>query len=63
VEARQIDPGLRHQGGESGDEVERLDNIAGSDVEQPQAGPKGGGQEAQSNMTWVVPSRYGVLSW
>jgi len=27
---------------------EPLDNIAGSDVEPPQAGPKGGGQDARS---------------
>jgi len=38
-------------------EIQRLDKIARSDFEQPKAGPKGGGQEARSNMTWVVPSR------
>ena len=40
----------------------RSDKIAGSDFEQPKAGPKGGGQDARSNITWVVPSRYGVFS-
>jgi hypothetical protein len=39
------------------------DQIAWSDLEQPQAGPKGGGQAARSKMTCVVPSRYGVFSW
>ena len=39
------------------------DKIAGSDFEQPKAGPKGGGQDARSQITCVVPSRYGVLSW
>jgi hypothetical protein len=62
LQARQIDPGLRHPGGESGDEVERLDQIAGSDFDQPKADPKGGGQDARSHMVGVVPSRYGVLS-
>ena len=33
----------------------RGDKIAGSDFEQPKAGPKGGGQDARSNITWVVP--------
>jgi hypothetical protein len=37
--------------------------IAGSDLEQPQAGPKGGGQDARRNMTCMVPPRYGIFSW
>jgi hypothetical protein len=32
-------------------EIHRLDKIAGSDFEQLKAGPKGGGQDARSNMT------------
>ena len=47
---------VRHQ-------LQGLDKIAGSDFEQPQAGPKGGGRDARSQMTCVVPSRYGVFSW
>ena len=56
-------------------EVQRLDKIAWGDFEQQKAVPKGGGQEARSNMTWMVPcrqlslgsqgkpSRLGALSW
>ena len=62
VKSRQVDSGLGYQCGQFGDKVHRLDKIAGSDFEQPQAGPKGGGQDARSNITWVVPSRYGVFS-
>ena len=38
-----------------------LDQIAWSDLEQPQAGPEGAGQDARSNTTSVVPARYGVF--
>jgi hypothetical protein len=62
VKTCQIDSGFGHQGGQLGNEIHRLDKIAGSDFEQPKAGPKGGGQDARSNITWVVPSRYGVFS-
>jgi len=57
MEAGKIHSRFGHQCGQSGDEVQRLDKIAGSDFEQPQAGPKGGGQDARSNITCVVASR------
>jgi len=56
VKARQVDSGPGHKSCQFGDEIH------GSDFEQPKAGPKGGGQDARSNITWVVPSRYGVFS-
>ena len=62
VETYQVDPRLGHQSRQPGNEVQRLDKIAGSDFEQPKAGPKGEEQGARSNMTCVVPSRYGVFS-
>ena len=62
MEPRAIDPWLGDQGGEPGDKVQGLDKIAGSDFELPKAGPEGEGQDARSNMTCVVPSRYGVFS-
>ena len=62
VIARQIDARSRHQRRQPGNEVQKLDKIAGSDFVLPKADPKGGGQEARSNMTWVVPSRNGVFS-
>jgi hypothetical protein len=52
-----VEQRLRHQGRQPGDEIQRLDKIAGSDLEQPKAGQKGGGQAAQSKITYVVPSR------
>jgi hypothetical protein len=57
VKAGEVDPRRGYQGRQAGQEVEWFDKIAGSDFEQPQAGPKGGGQDARSNITWVVPSR------
>ena len=62
VKAGEVDPRPGHQCGQPGDKIQRLDKIAGSDFEQPKAGPKGAGQDARSNITWVVPSRYGVFS-
>ena len=59
--AREVDARRRHQGGQPGHKVERLDKIAGSDFEQPKVGPKGEGQDAWSSTTSVVPSRYGGL--
>ena len=59
--AREVDAWRRHQGGQSRHHVERLDKIAGSNFEQPKAGPKGGGQDARRSTTSVVPSRYGVF--
>ncbi len=56
MQARQIDPGLGHQGGESGDDVQGCTNAAG-------AGCAGAAKSSGSKMTWVMPSRYGVLSW
>ena len=42
---------------QAGDEIERLDNIAGSDFEPPQADPKGEGQDARSHpATLPTPS-------
>ena len=52
-------PGLARQG----NEVQRLDEIARSDFDQPKSGTKGVGQDARSNRTCVVPYRYGVFSW
>ena len=46
----------RHQRRQAREEVERLDEIAGSDFEPPKAGPKGGGQDARSSRNSVVPS-------
>jgi len=63
IQTGHVDPRFRHQRRQPGNEVEGFDKIAGSDFEQPNAGPKGGGQDARSNMTSVVPSRYGVFSW
>jgi hypothetical protein len=63
IQASQVDPRFRYQGCQAGNEVQWLDKIAGSDLEQPQAGPKGGGQDARRNMTCMVPPRYGVFSW
>ena len=40
VKACQIHTRLGHQGRETGNEIEWLDKIAGSDFEQPEAGPK-----------------------
>ena len=57
IQASQVDPRFRYQGCQAGNEVQWLDKIAGSDLEQPKAGPKGGGQEARSKITYVVPSR------
>jgi hypothetical protein len=48
VEAGEVDPRHGYQGRQAGQEVEWFDKIAGSDFEQPQAGPKGGGQDARS---------------
>jgi hypothetical protein len=62
IQSSQVDSGLGHQRDKPRDEVQRLDKIVGNDFEQPKAGPKGGGQDARSNITCVVPSRYGVLS-
>ena len=53
----QVGAGLGDQRGEPRNKVFRLDKIAGSDFGQPKAGPKGGGQDARSNITCVVPSR------
>jgi len=58
----QVRAGFWHQRGEARNKVLGLDKIAGSDFGQPKAGPKGGGQDARSNITCVVPSRYGVFS-
>jgi hypothetical protein len=58
----QVRAGFWHQRDESRNKVLGLDKIAGSDFGQPKAGPKGGGQDARSNITCVVPSRYGVFS-
>ena len=63
VVPRQMGTGFWHQRDEARNKVLGLDKIAGSDFGQPKAGPKGGGQDARSNITCVVPSRYGVLSW
>jgi hypothetical protein len=63
VVAGQIHPRPRYQRRQPRHEVQRLDKIAGSNFEQPKAGPKGGGLEARSKMTCVVPSRYGVFNW
>jgi hypothetical protein len=57
-----VGAGFWHQRGEPRDEILGLDKIAGSDFEQPKAGPEGGGQDARSNITCVVPSRYGVFN-
>ena len=62
MQTGQVHPRFRHQRCQPRDEVQRLDKIAGSDFEPPQAGPEGVGKDARSNMTCVVPSRYGVLS-
>jgi hypothetical protein len=58
----QVRAGFWHQRDEARNKVLGLDKIAGSDFGQPKAGPKGGGQDARSNITCVVPSRYGVFS-
>ena len=63
VQTGRVDSRLGHQGRRPGDDVERLDKIVGSDFEQPQAGPKDGGQDALHRMTCVVPSRYEVFGW
>ena len=57
VVSGQVGAGLGDQRGEPRNKVFRLDKIAGSDFGQPKAGPKGGGQDARSNITCVVPSR------
>jgi len=57
VKTGQVDPRLGNQGRQPGDEVEGFDKFVRSEFEQPQAGPKGGGQDARSQMTCVVPSR------
>ena len=62
VKAHEMDSRTWHQSGQARDEVERLDEIAGSDFEPPKAGPKGEGQDARSNRTCVVPSRKGCFS-
>jgi len=60
--AHQMNTRAWHQSSEPSQEVEGFDKIAGSDFEQPQAGPKGVGQDARSNNTWVVPFENGRLS-
>ena len=57
MEAGEVDPWLGYQSCQPGQEVEWFDKIAGSDFEQPKAGPKGGAQDARNNITWVVPSQ------
>jgi len=57
VKSRQVRTGSWHQRNEQRDKVFGLDKIAGSDFEQPKAGPEDGGQDARSNITCVVPSR------
>ena len=42
VIASQVRAGSWHQRGESGNKALKLDKVAGSDFEQPKAGPKGG---------------------
>jgi hypothetical protein len=59
---RQVRAGFWHQRGKPRDEILGLAKIAGSDFEQPKAGPEGGGQDARTNIACVVPSRYGVFS-
>ena len=53
IQSRQVAPGLGHQRYQSGNEVQRLDEIAGSDFEQPKAGPMSAGQDARSKITCV----------
>ncbi len=50
--AGEIHPRFGHQCRQAGQEVERLDKIAGSDFEQPKADPKGVGQDARSNIPY-----------
>ena len=56
VVAQQMASRARHQRRQAREEVERFDEIAGSDFEPPKAGPKGGGQDARSSRNSVVPS-------
>ena len=54
---RQIQPRFRYQDRQPDNEIQRLDKIAWSDFERPQADPKGAGQDARSKLMYVVPLR------